>query len=102
MYFVGFDIEFVGLKIALQMQSVFLYLSGFLSVLNWMYARKHELTSDLINEQEEEYMFFQLLPEPSAVLFSLPFAALGAELWSLSFLIILPLSYIFGKLGKRN
>jgi len=58
MYFVGFDIEFVGLKIALQMQSVFLYLSGFLSVLNWMYERKHELTSDLINEQEEEYMFF--------------------------------------------
>lgn len=101
-YFVRFDMEFDGLEIALQMQSVFLGLSGFLGVYNWVYARRHKLTSDLINEQEEKHMFFKLLPEPCAALFSLPFATLGPEAWSLSFLIILPLTYIFGKLGKRK
>ena len=101
-YFVRFDMEFDGLEIALQMQSVFLALSGFLGVYNWVYARKHELTSEFINEEEEKHMFFQLLPEPCAALFSLPFATLGSGAWSLSFLIILPLTYVFGKLGKRN
>ena len=67
-YFVRFDMEFDGLEIALQMQSVFLALSGFLGVYNWMYARKHGLTSEFINEEEEKHMFFQLLPEPCAAL----------------------------------
>ncbi|MGI9532355.1 hypothetical protein [Lutimonas sp.] len=101
-YFVRFDMEFDGLEIALQMQSVFLALSGFLGVYNWVYARRHKLTSDAINDQEERRMLFQLLPEPSAALFSLPFAAMGPEEWTLSFLIIIPLTYIFNKVGNRK
>lgn len=101
-YFVRFDMEFDGLEIALQMQSVFLALSGFLGVYNWVYARRHKLTSDVINDQEEKHMLFQLLPEPTAALFSLPFATMGAEAWTLSFLIIIPLSYVCKKLGERK
>ena len=102
LYFVRFDMEFDGLEIALQMQSVFLALAGFLGVYNWVYARKHKLTSDAINDQEEKHMFYQLLPEPSAALFSLPFASFGPEVWTLSFLIIIPFSFICNKLGKRT
>lgn len=101
-YFVRFDMEFEGLEIALQMQSVFLALSGFLGVYNWVYARRHKLTSDAINDEEEKHILFQLLPEPSAALFSLPFATMGPEEWSLSFLIIIPLTFICKKLGKRK
>lgn len=101
-YFVRFDMEFEGLEIALQMQSVFLALAGFLGVYNWVYARKHKLTSDAINDQEEKHILFQLLPEPSAALFSLPFAAMGPEEWTLSFLIILPLTYICKKIGAKT
>lgn len=102
LYFVRFDMEFDGLEIALQMQSVFLAFAGFIGVYNWVYARRNGLTSKKINHQEEKYMFYQLLPEPSAALFSLPFAGFGPEAWTLSFLIIIPISYICGKLGKRN
>ncbi|MDN3643510.1 hypothetical protein QWY87_12410 [Lutimonas halocynthiae] len=100
LYFVRFDMEFDGLSIALQMQSVFLALAGLLGVFNWFYARSNKLTSDQINDSEEKRMFYQMLPEPLAALFSLPFATMGGEVWSLSFLIILPLSFIFNKISK--
>lgn len=100
LYFVRFDMEFEGLSIALQMQSVFLALAGFLGVFNWIYARSNNLTSDQINDYEEKRMFYQLLPEPVAALFSLPFATMGSDIWSMSFLIILPLSFIFNKISK--
>lgn len=102
LYFVRFDMEFEGLEIALQMQSVFLALAGFIGVYNWVYARRNSLTSEMIDDQEEKYMFYQLLPEPSAALFSLPFAVYGADAWTLSFLIIIPIGFICGKLGKRK
>lgn len=101
LYFVRFDMEFEGLELALQMQSIFLALAGFIGVYNWVYAKRNGLTSDMINDEEEKFMFYQLLPEPSAALFSLPFAGYGPEAWTLSFLIIIPISYICGKLGKR-
>jgi hypothetical protein len=100
LYFVRFDMEFEGLIIALQMQSIFLALAGFLGVFNWVYARKHKLTSNQINDKEEKSMFFQLLPEPSAALFALPFASISPEAWSLSFLIIFPLTFVCNKLAK--
>lgn len=102
LYFVRFDMEFDGLIIALQMQSVFLALAGFLGLFNWVYARRNKLTSDQINDFEERSMFYQMLPEPTAALFSLPFAAMGSEAWSISFLIILPLSFLCKKIGNSN
>lgn len=99
LYFVRFDMEFDGLKIALQMESVFLALAGFIGVYNWTYARKHHLTSKQINEEEERSILFQILPEPIASLFSLPFASISPAAWTLSFLIIIPLGYFF---KKRN
>lgn len=102
LYFVRFDLEFDGLTIALQMQSVFLALAGFLGLLNWVYARKNKLTSDQINDFEERSMFYQMLPEPVAALFSLPFASMGSEAWSISFLIILPLTFVCNKIAKSK
>ena len=62
LYFVRFDMEFDGMKLALQMQSIFLALAGFIGVYNWMYVRKNNLTSDQIDKHEERTMFFQFLP----------------------------------------
>ena len=102
LYFVRFDMEFDGMTLALQMESIFLALAGFIGVYNWMYARKNDLTSDQINKEEERTILFQILPEPIASLFSLPFAAISPAAWTLSFLIIIPLGYFLKKIGLNQ
>ncbi|MCF6222760.1 MAG: hypothetical protein L3J34_03425 [Flavobacteriaceae bacterium] len=102
LYFVRFDLEFEGMTLALQMESVFLALAGFIGVYNWIYARKNNLTSDQINEDEERTILYQILPEPIAALFSLPFASISPAAWTLSFLIIIPLGYILKKIGSNQ
>jgi len=102
LYFLRFDMEFDGMTFALQMESIFLALAGFIGVYNWMYVRKNNLTSDQIDKHEERAMLFQFLPEPIASLFSLPFATLGPGVWTLSFLIIIPLEYFLKKKGLNQ
>ena len=101
LYFVRFDMEFDGMKLALQMESIFLALAGFTGAFNWHFARQHGLTSDTITDNEERSMFYSLLPEPSASLFTLPFASLGPGIWTLSFLIIIPITYVLKLMRKR-
>jgi hypothetical protein len=102
LYFVRFDLEFEGMTLALQMESIFLALAGFIGVYNWVYARKNNLTSDQIDATEERAILYEILPEPLAALFSLPFATISPGVWTLSFLIILPLGYFLKLLGKRQ
>ncbi|MCK5277566.1 MAG: hypothetical protein KAK04_03495 [Cyclobacteriaceae bacterium] len=101
LYFVRFDMEFDGMKLALQMESIFLALAGFIGAYNWRYARKHKLTSDQITDNEEMSLFYSLLPEPMASLFTLPFAAFGPGIWTISFLSIIPIGYILKLVRKK-
>ncbi|WP_136480625.1 hypothetical protein [Cognatitamlana onchidii] len=102
LYFVRIDMEMDGLKFALQMQSVFLAVAGFLGAYNWMYATKNELTSDQIDEKEEKTFLLSSLPEPTAALISLPFASISPTVWTISFLVIIPLTYFFKYLEKQK
>ena len=102
LYFVRFDMAYDGMTLALQMESIFLALAGFVGVINWVYARRNGLTSDQINEEEEITILFKLLPEPTASLISLPFAVFGPDIWTISFLSIVPLTYIYNRIGKRK
>ena len=101
LYFVRFDMEFDGLTLALQMESIFLALAGFTGALGWVYARKNNLTSDQIDEQEEASILYSVLPEPMAALFSLPFAVYGPGIWTLSFLSIIPIGMLLNWRKKK-
>lgn len=101
LYFVRFDMEFDGMKLALQMESIFLALAGFIGAFSWRYARKQKLTSENIDHNEEISMFYSLLPEPIASLFTLPFASFGPGIWTISFLSIIPIGYVL-KLMRRK
>ncbi len=101
LYFVRFDMEFDGMKLALQMESIFLALAGFIGAYSWRYARNKKLTSDNIDNDEELSIFYSLLPEPLASLFTLPFAAFGPGIWTLSFLVIIPIGYVLKLMRKR-
>ncbi len=101
LYFVRFDMEYDGMTLALQMESIFLALAGFIGVFNWYYAKLNGLTSDQIDENEETAMIFSLLPEPMASLFTLPFAVLGPGIWTIAFLSIVPITWILNRIKKR-
>ena len=102
LYFVRFDMEYDGLTLALQMESIFLSLAGFTGALGWVYARRHNLTSEEIDESEEASILYKILPEPMAALFSLPFAVYGPGIWTLSFLSIIPIGMILNWLKKKR
>ena len=101
LYFLRFDMEYDGMKLALQMESIFLALAGFVAAFNWRYARNNGLTSDQIDKNEELNIFYKILPEPMASLFTLPFAALGPTYWTLAFLSIIPFGYILKLVRKK-
>jgi succinate dehydrogenase hydrophobic anchor subunit len=101
LYFVRFDMEFDGMKLALQMESILLALTGFTGALNWYYAKRHGLRSENISDDEELSMFYNLLPEPLASLFTLPFASFGPGIWTISFLSIIPIGYVLKLMSKR-
>ena len=101
LYFVRFDMEYDGMQLALQMESIFLALAGFIGAFNWRYARTNKLTSAQINNDEEMAMFYSLLPEPVTSLFTLPFASFGPTIWTISFLAIIPISYVLKLIRKK-
>jgi uncharacterized membrane protein len=101
LYFVRFDMEYDGMTLALQMESIFLALAGFIAAINWRYANKNNLTSDKITRAEEMNIFYSLLPEPLASLFTLPFAAYGANVWTLAFLSIIPIGFLLKLVRKK-
>ena len=101
LYFLRFDMEYDGMKLALQMESIFLALAGFIAAINWRYARSNGLTSDQIDDNEELNIFYKILPEPLASLFTLPFAALGPTYWTLAFLSIIPFGYVLKLVRKK-
>jgi hypothetical protein len=101
LYFVQFDLIYDGMTLALQMESVFLSLAGFIGAFNWSYARRNNLTSSQIDETEEQAFLYEILPEPLAALFSLPFAVYGPNVWTLSFLIIIPITLFLNWRKKR-
>ena len=102
LYFVRFDMEFDGMTLALQMESIFLALAGFIGVYNWVYARRNKLTSDLIDVKEERAILYQILPEPIAALFSLPFATISPVAWTISFLVIIPVGHLLNLWRKKQ
>ena len=102
LYFLRFDMEFDGMTLALQMESVFLALAGFTGAFNWRYARSVGLTSEQITDTEELDLFYKVLPEPIVSLITLPFAVFGPGIWTLAFLSIVPVGLILKNIRKRN
>lgn len=101
LYFVRFDMEFDGMKLALQMESIFLALAGFLGAFNWYYAKENKLLSEEVSNDEELSVFYSLFPEPLASLFTLPFASFGPGIWTISFLSIIPIGFVLKLIRKR-
>ncbi len=101
LYFVRLDVEFDGAVIALQMESVFLAISGFFALWSWHYVIKNKLISQNITKDEQSKVYLKLMPEPIVSILSFPFAAFGADIWTLSWLLLIPVGYISKRIQAK-
>ena len=92
-YFVRLDAEFGGEVLLMQMQSLFLALAGFLSLWSWHYAVKNNLISDAPTKIEKETMYIKFLPEPVVSLLTFPLAYFGPLIWTLGWLLLIPVGW---------
>lgn len=100
-YFVRLDAEFEGEVLLMQLQSIFLAIAGFLSVISWHYAIKNDLVSDLPSELENDKMYIQLMPEPIVSVLTIPLAIFGPLVWTLGWLLLIPVG-ILAKVIQRK
>ena len=101
LYFVRLDVEFDGAVIALQMESVFLAISGFIGIWSWHYAIKNNLNSEHVDLKEQNQVYLKIMPEPIVSVLSFPFAVFGPDIWTLSWLMLIPVGYILKRYRKR-
>ena len=92
-YFVRLDAEFGGEVLLMQMQSLFLAIAGFLSLWSWHYAVKNKLISDAPTKIEKETMYIKFLPEPVVSLLTFPLAYFGPLVWTLGWLLLIPVGW---------
>ncbi len=102
LYFVGLDVEFEGTVIVMQMQSVFLALSGFFGIWAWQYTIRNGLISEHIGREEQNKVSLRLLPEPVVSVLTFPFTLLGPDVWSLSWLLLIPVGYLLKKRSRKH
>jgi hypothetical protein len=100
-YFVRLDAQFEGEVILMQMQSLFLAIAGFLSVWSWHYSLKNNLISDALSKLEREAMYIKLMPEPIVSLVTFPLAWLGPGIWTLGWLLLIPVGWGLKKYRHR-
>ena len=100
-YFVRLDAEFEGEVLLMQLQSSFLALAGILSVWSWHYALKNDLVSDAPTKVENSNMYLKLMPEPIVSVLTLPFALFGPDIWSLSWLLLIPIGWALKRYRSR-
>ena len=102
LYFIRLDIQLDGQRLALQMESIFLALAGFLSVYAYLYAKDRGFISDQIPKEQQRKMTFKFLTEPITAALTFPFAVFGPDIWTLAWLLMVPVGFILGKIRDRG
>lgn len=100
-YFVRLDAQFEGEVLLMQMQSFTLALAGFLSVWSWYYALKNNLVSEAPSNEEKETMYLKFLPEPIVSALTFPLAYFGPGIWTLGWLLLIPVGWGLKKYRRR-
>jgi hypothetical protein len=99
-YFVRLDAQFEGEVFLMQLQSIFLAIAGFLSVISWHYAIKNDLVSEDPTELENDKLYIKLMPEPIVAVLTIPLAFFGPLVWTLGWLLLIPVGY-FSKVIQK-
>ena len=102
LYFLRLDISFEGPVIVLILESVFMALAGVFSIVSWYYAYNKKYISEKLSLDEKVEILAKLLPEPATSLLTIPFAFYGPDIWTVSWLLLIPVTYLSKILAKRK
>lgn len=101
LYLVRLDMEIGTLTLILQLESIFLALTGIFSIWSWHYAVINGRISGTLSPKEIRSVYLKLMPEPIVSVLSFPFAWINPFAWSVSWLLLIPVSYLLKKSGGR-
>jgi hypothetical protein len=101
LYFVRLDIEMGGQTLVLRLESVSLAIAGGIGVWAWHHANKKGLITENVSDLEKDKTYLKLMPEPITSLLTLPFAVFGPDIWTISWLLMIPVSMILKRIRKR-
>ncbi len=102
LYFIRLDMELGSEVVILEMQSIFLALAGLFSLWSWHYAVKSKKISSTLSSKEINSVYLKLMPEPIVSVISLPFAWISPLAWTLSWLLLIPVSIVLKRVRARN
>jgi len=102
LYFIRLDIEMGGPVLMLRLESVSLAIAGGIGVWAWHYANKQKLITEKVSELEVDRTYLKLMPEPITAVLTFPFAVFGPDIWTLSWLLMVPVSFILKRVRKKN
>jgi len=101
LYFIRLDVEMGGQTLVLRLESISLALAGGMGVWAWHYANKLDLITEKVTELEKDKTYLKLMPEPITSVLTFPFAVFGADIWTLSWLLMIPVGIILKRIRKK-
>jgi len=100
LYFIRLDIEMGGQTLVLRLESISLAIAGGIGVWSWHHANKQGLITETVTDLEKDKTYLKLMPEPITSVLTLPFAVFGPNIWTISWLLMIPVSFILKKVRK--
>jgi hypothetical protein len=101
LYFIRLDIQMGGQALVLRLESLSLAIAGGIGVWAWHSANQRNLISDKVSLLERDKTYLKLMPEPITSVLTIPFASFGPDIWTLSWLMMIPVSYILKRVRTR-
>ena len=98
LYFIRLDLQFDSPVLTLQMQSITLALAGFFSVWGWYHANQNGLISNTLTTLEKDKVYLKLMPEPVTAVLTIPFATIGPNYWTFSWLLLIPVGWVLKRI----
>ena len=101
LYFIRLDMEMGGQTLVLRLESLSLAIAGGIGVWAWHHANKNDLITEKVSDLEKDKTYLKLMPEPITSVLTFPFAVFGPDIWTLSWLLMVPVSFILKKVRKN-
>ncbi len=101
LYFIRLDLQFESPVLTQQMQSITLALAGLFSVWGWHHAIKNNLISKSLTSLEKDQVYLKLMPEPITAILTIPFASIGPNYWTFSWLLLIPVGWILKRISNN-